>query len=280
MAERTKHQTFEYREIEREQIKNAHYNPNVMSDYSYKLLQKKIKDVGLLTTLVWNERSGNLVGGHHRLKSLDQLEGKKEYKVGVSVVNLSPKQEKEMNVFLNNAHMQGYFDKDLFFKMLEEEPLDLNDIGMTRLDLEMEFGELPHMYSLGTSLLQKSDEAIAGLADQALSMRPDLADKVAHLKATEEAEARGEAPPPPLPAPAKPSKASTPEEVEKMRAAKKQYRQDRSNAPENDVSYYVILRFDSQAEKTRFLAAYELPLDAAYATAVQLSLVGRREVME
>jgi hypothetical protein len=266
---RTQHQKFEYRVVHRSQLNAAPYNPNVMSDYSYRLLQAKLKSVGLITTLVWNESTGHLVGGHHRLKAIDQLEGKLDYQLGVAVVNLPLAREKEMCLFLNNARVQGHFDKDLFFKMLEEQPLDLNDIGMTRLDLEMEFGELPGIYRLGESLLQKADLDLAVVAAEALDIR---AAKVAEAKPAV-------APAPVAPAPvAPPAKQYKPGEIEKMRQAKRDYKEQRSNAPENDMSYYLVLRFDRTAEKEAFLRSRQFPIDLEYVTAAQLGLVGKKEV--
>lgn len=144
--ERTKHQKFDYREVPRSQIKQAPYNPNKMEEETFAALRKKVKDVGVVDTLIWNEKTGNLVGGHHRLKALDVLEGNQDYLVGVAVVQLTPKREREMNIFLNNPQAQGNFDKDRLFRMLQSEPtLDIADLGFTKLDLESEFGELPEL---------------------------------------------------------------------------------------------------------------------------------------
>jgi hypothetical protein len=139
----TKHQKFEYRQVHRALIQPAAYNPNVMDPEAYKLLEAKIAASGCIQPLVWNETTGNLVGGHHRLRILDELEGTLDYILGVTVARLSPKREREMNVFLNNSQAQGHFDKDLFFALLEAEPFDLSDLGLTPLDVELEFGELP-----------------------------------------------------------------------------------------------------------------------------------------
>jgi hypothetical protein len=141
---KTKHQKFEYRELRRSQVKDAPYNPNVMTPDAYRKLKKKIADVGLVETPIWNETTGNIVAGHHRLAALDELEGNQDYTIGVSVVRLPLKREMEMNVFLNNAQAQGTFDRELFLKLLEEDdPINLEDAGLTRLELEIQFGDLP-----------------------------------------------------------------------------------------------------------------------------------------
>jgi ParB-like nuclease family protein len=137
-----KHQKFIYREIARGMIHEAPYNPNQMVASSFAALKDNIKASGLVDTLIWNEKTGNLVGGHHRLHALDLLEGNKNYTLGVAVVSLSEKREMEMNIFLNNAQAQGHFDKSRFFAMLADEPLiSLDAIGFSINDLKMEFGD-------------------------------------------------------------------------------------------------------------------------------------------
>ena len=57
----TTHQKFTYREIPREDILNAPYNPRTLSDYARKKLRKRLETDGLVETLVWNARTGHLV---------------------------------------------------------------------------------------------------------------------------------------------------------------------------------------------------------------------------
>jgi len=65
----------------------------------------------LVETLVWNEATGILVGGHQRLSILDRQHAEGEdYLVPVSAVNLSPEKERQLNVFLNNETTQGGWD--------------------------------------------------------------------------------------------------------------------------------------------------------------------------
>lgn len=57
------------REIERARINPAPYNPRVRlepGEPEYERLRKNIVEIGLVEPLVWNERTGNLVGGHQR----------------------------------------------------------------------------------------------------------------------------------------------------------------------------------------------------------------------
>jgi hypothetical protein len=54
---------FEVVEIHRSLIKNAPYNPRQITDDARERLGNNIEKVGLLTPLVWNAETGNLVLG-------------------------------------------------------------------------------------------------------------------------------------------------------------------------------------------------------------------------
>ncbi|HEM2481813.1 TPA: ParB N-terminal domain-containing protein, partial [Listeria monocytogenes] len=63
-------------EIEVSKINPAAYNPRIdlmPGDLEYEKLKKSIEEFGYIDPLIWNERTGNLVGGHQRYKIL--LEG-------------------------------------------------------------------------------------------------------------------------------------------------------------------------------------------------------------
>jgi ParB-like chromosome segregation protein Spo0J len=94
----------EIREILIASINIAEYNPRVDLDEDDPDMQRisaSLKAFGTVLPLVWNEQTGNLVGGHQRIKDYmkDGLT-----KVEVSVVNLSEEDEKALNVALNNSH--------------------------------------------------------------------------------------------------------------------------------------------------------------------------------
>jgi len=63
-------------------------------------------------TLVWNKRTGRLVSGHQRLGILDELEGGSDYKLQVAAIDVDEREEKRLNVFLNNPEAMGEFDID------------------------------------------------------------------------------------------------------------------------------------------------------------------------
>ncbi len=82
-------------------IEAAPYNPRKdlkPGDPEYEKLKRSIDTFGCVEPLVWNQRSGHLVGGHQRFKIL-VARGDQEFQV--SVVDLPPEQERALNVALN-----------------------------------------------------------------------------------------------------------------------------------------------------------------------------------
>ncbi len=101
--------------------------------------------------LVWNKRSGNLVGGHQRLKILKEM-GFKE--VEVSVVDLTDAKEKALNLALNK--ISGEWDYPLLKDILEEINTGDFDIEITGFD-EKEIEDLMTQYHEPTDGLTDDD---------------------------------------------------------------------------------------------------------------------------
>lgn len=90
-----------YERVPVDRIKPAKYNPRkdlAPGDPEYERLKRSIERWDLVEPLVWNKRSGNLVGGHQRLKILQE---RGDTKVDVSVVDLGDEDEAALNVALN-----------------------------------------------------------------------------------------------------------------------------------------------------------------------------------
>jgi len=83
----------------------------------------------LVEPLVVNKRTGNLVGGHQRLKVLKEL-GKTE--VEAVIVDLPESREKALNIALNKA--QGDWDLPKLKDLLQELDTGEFDIEMTGFD--------------------------------------------------------------------------------------------------------------------------------------------------
>ena len=115
-------------------INPAAYNPRKdlrPGDPEYERLLRSVERWDLVEPLVWNTRSGNLVGGHQRLKIL-QARGDAE--VDVSVVDLDPNDEAALNVALNK--ISGEWDIPKLSDLLSE--LDANgfEATLTGFDLK------------------------------------------------------------------------------------------------------------------------------------------------
>ncbi len=99
-------------------IKPAAYNPRVPlkpGDPEYEKLDRSIKEFGFVEPLVWNKRTGNLVGGHQRLTVL-KAQGVTE--VEVSVVDLPSEKERALNIALNR--IQSTWDDQKLATLLRE----------------------------------------------------------------------------------------------------------------------------------------------------------------
>ena len=131
----TKYQKFEAVTINRKDIKNAPYNPRKIGEKESKALRKSIKTHGLVDTLIFNEVTGNLVGGHQRLSQLDALEGNEDYELTMAKINVSEKQEKEINIALNNPNMQGEYNFDMLKDLFLE--IDIENTGFSDYDLSI-----------------------------------------------------------------------------------------------------------------------------------------------
>lgn len=123
-----------------DRINPAPYNPRVdlqPGDAEYDKLQRSIEQFGCVEPLVWNRRTGNLVGGHQRFKVL-VAQGQRE--IEVSVVDLSPEQEQALNVALNK--IQGDWDLPKLAALLDGlAKVPDFDVSLTGFD-QAEIGQL------------------------------------------------------------------------------------------------------------------------------------------
>jgi ParB-like chromosome segregation protein Spo0J len=117
----------ELQHIQVSKIKPAKYNPrkNLRStDRAYQQIERSITEFGLVEPLVWNQRTGNLVGGHQRFKVL-KAQGVKE--ILCSVVDLDEPQEKALNLALNKVG--GEWDDEALKGILQDIDKELAEIG-------------------------------------------------------------------------------------------------------------------------------------------------------
>jgi len=105
-------------------LKPSPYNPRSISRAAQKGLAASMRRFGVVEPIVWNRRSGHVVGGHQRLDVL-RKEGVEQ--LSVVVVELEPAEEKALNLALNHPGIQGDFTEALQ-DVLADVKLDLPDI--------------------------------------------------------------------------------------------------------------------------------------------------------
>lgn len=126
---KSKYQKFIIETWNRSDIKNAEYNPRIISDEARKRLSKSLKKHGLIQPIIVNRLTGNIVGGHKRLEQLDILEKSNTYLIDVAIVEMTEKQEKEANIQLNNDLAMGEWDTKLLNDLFVNDKLDLDNTG-------------------------------------------------------------------------------------------------------------------------------------------------------
>lgn len=117
-----------------EQINLAPYNPRIdlqPDDAEYQKLERSIKEFGYVEPLVWNQQTGNLVGGHQRFKI---LKDQGMTRIPCSIVELDEKKERILNIALNK--ISGEWDMPKLKDLLEELDTGEIDLELTGFDTD------------------------------------------------------------------------------------------------------------------------------------------------
>ena len=107
----------------------AAYNPRKdlkPGDREYEKLKRSIAEFGYVEPVVWNRQTGNVVGGHQRLKVLVDM-GQTE--IDCVVVDLDLRREKALNVALNK--IQGDWDEEKLASLMAEFDATDFDVSLT-----------------------------------------------------------------------------------------------------------------------------------------------------
>lgn len=169
----------------------APYNPRVPlapGSPAYRRLERSLDEFDLVQPLVWNERTGHVVGGHQRLEILKR---KGVTEIDAVVVDLPLEREKALNVALNNSLLASDWDADRLVDVLAElDEIPEFDATLTGFDL----AELNDMLLIpsagfepevatGIDAQPESDHVEAVLVvprDAWEDVRPDLDDLIAY----------------------------------------------------------------------------------------------------
>jgi len=211
----------ETKKVKRSVLNFASYNPRKISDKAKKALRDNIERVGLLGGIVWNKRTGNIVSGHQRVTILDEINGydgkENDYFINVEVVDLSEKEEKEQNLFMNNKNVQGEFDEETLKTIMND--IDFSNAGFDDFDIS----------SLGIGGTQ-----MAGITTNFSEVTKTDSGKKVDKKNQEKPKKKEES-------------AST-------------FKFD--NDKKDDVLSCLVLSFDTQEEKVKFLCEYGFDANA------------------
>lgn len=112
----------------------AEYNPRKdlrPGDKAYEKLKRSLEEFGYVEPVVWNKTSGNVVGGHQRLKVMLDL-GYTE--IDCVVVELDPQREKALNLALNK--IQGDWDDTKLAELMADLDAGAFDVSLTGFDAE------------------------------------------------------------------------------------------------------------------------------------------------
>ena len=123
--------------IEKKNVKDllpADYNPRKdlkPGDPEYEKLKRSIEQFGYVEPVIWNEKTGRVVGGHQRLKVLTDM-GITE--VDVVVVDMDTEKEKALNIALNKIN--GEWDTEKLALVIADLQGTDFDVSLTGFDPE------------------------------------------------------------------------------------------------------------------------------------------------
>lgn len=135
----------------------ADYNPRKITQHALVGLRNSIEAFGVMQPVVWNKRTGRVVGGHQRVEALKLLG---ETEVEVKVVDFSEAQEKAANLSLNNSAIQGTWDDDKLSELVTTLQLEDNFGLLAMQDLRLDDLLAGYIVDLDTQV------ELTGIADE------------------------------------------------------------------------------------------------------------------
>jgi len=141
----------------------ADYNPRkdlMPGDKEYEKLKQSVERFGFVEPIIYNERSGRVVGGHQRLKVIRDLGWES---IEVSVVDLGEEDEKALNVALNK--IEGDWDRSKLKELLEDLESSAYDLDFTGFDTD-EIEELMAEFT-DVEEVQEDDFDVQNATDEA-----------------------------------------------------------------------------------------------------------------
>lgn len=115
-----------------DKLNPAKYNPRKdlkKGDPEYEKLKRSIETFGYVEPVIWNKRTGHIVGGHQRFKILKE-QGTTE--VDCVVVDMDEAEEKALNIALNKV--SGDWDMPKLAELLEDLDKSMFNVSLTGFD--------------------------------------------------------------------------------------------------------------------------------------------------
>lgn len=142
-------------------LNGAEYNPRKISDVQMAQLHDSLEKFGFVDPVIVNARDGKniIVGGHQRVRAWEEMGNDS---VPVFFVDLSPEDEKELNIRLNANG--GEFDEDLLQEFFNQDELQMwgMDVEFPEMDFEIQEDNFEQSDSSGEVDVQTGDVFILG----------------------------------------------------------------------------------------------------------------------
>lgn len=135
--------SLEIQKVPASKLNPAAYNPRKdlqPGDAEYEKLLRSVEEFGYVEPIIWNRRTGNIVGGHQRFKVLQQL-GFSE--IDCVVVDLDEAREKALNIALNK--ISGDWDTEKLadvFRDIEQYGISLDITGFELPEIDKLYQQL------------------------------------------------------------------------------------------------------------------------------------------
>jgi len=145
----------EMQKISVERLIPATYNPRKdlkPGDPEFEKLKRSVEEFGYVEPIIWNRRTGVVIGGHQRLKVLQHL-GYTE--VDCVVLDIDEQKEKALNVALNK--ISGEWDMPLLTALLK----DLNEGGFDATITGFDVTELSAMFDDQSEIVEDDVPEVA-----------------------------------------------------------------------------------------------------------------------
>lgn len=157
-------------QIKASKLKPATYNPRQISTKQYKDLKNSITKFGLVDPIIVNKNGYVVIGGHQRLKVLNEMQTDT---IPCVVLNLSKEKERELNVRLNKN--TGDFDIDILANEFDID--ELVDWGFKHIDLDVNIDKIEEDNKDYATITIKEDDLI-----KAQELYKDLENKGYNVK--------------------------------------------------------------------------------------------------